>query len=91
MPAPPAEPLRRLLDPAQPFCREDVLWALHLIKRKAAEGAPEISGLDRPQLLEYFTCFAEMATLLLHRQMPDLPETVRFRAMAAELLSRSIR
>lgn len=79
-------PLRRLLDPAQPFCREDVLWALGRIKRQLAEGAPEWSRLDRPRLLAYFSCFAEMALLLLNRQAPDRPEADQFRAMLADML-----
>jgi hypothetical protein len=86
-PAPSPGPLKRLLDPSEPFCREDVLWALDHIKRKAAEGAPEWSGLDRPQLLDYFVRFAEMALLLLHRQTPGSPETARFRKMVEDLLS----
>lgn len=80
-------PLRRLLDSTQPFCREDVLWALHAMKRKLAEGAPEWSGLDRPELLACFSCFAEMSLLLLHRQTPGHPETERFRAMVAKMLA----
>jgi len=81
-------PLRRLLDPDQPFCREDVLWTLGLIKRQLADGAPEWSRLDRPQLLAYFSCFAEMSLTLLQRQAPERPETDRFRAMISDLLSR---
>jgi hypothetical protein len=77
------------LDPSQPFVREDVLWALDLIKRKAADGAPEWSGLDRPHLLAYFSCFAEMALLLLRRQAPGHPETACFRAMLEALLPRN--
>ncbi|WP_123039914.1 hypothetical protein [Cohnella candidum] len=80
-------PLKRLLDPSQPFCREDVLWALHHVKRKAAEGAPEWSGLDRPQLIECFACFAEMALLLLHKQTPGQPETACFRVMLRTLFA----
>jgi hypothetical protein len=87
-PPAPAEPLRRLLDPSQPFCREDVLWALHHMKRKAAEGAPEWSELDQPQLLEYFKCFADMALILLNRQTPDSPETACFRDMLKGMLAR---
>ena len=79
-------PLRRLLDPDQPFCREDVLGTLGLIKRQLADGAPEWSRLDRPQLLAYFSCFAEMALLLLNRQAPDRPEADQFRAMLADML-----
>ncbi|WP_276352662.1 hypothetical protein [Cohnella caldifontis] len=87
-PALPPSPLKRLLDRSQPFCKEDVLWALDYMKRKAADGAPEWSGLDRPQLLEVFACFAEMSLLLLHRQTPGKPETERFRAMLEGLFAR---
>jgi hypothetical protein len=85
--APPC-PLMRLLDRSQPFCREDVLWALDYMKRKAAEGAPEWTGLDRPQLVEVFACYAEMALLLLQRQTPGRPEKERFRAVLEGLFVR---
>jgi len=88
-PQPPSEqPLRRLLDPSHPLQREDVLWALGFIKKKVADGAPEWSGLDRPQLLAHFACFADMALLLLHRRSPSSRETDCFRAMLSELLPR---
>jgi hypothetical protein len=82
------QPLRRLLDPSYPLCREDVLWALGYIKKKVADRAPEWSGLDRPQLLAHFACFADMALLLLHRRSPSLQETACFRKMLSELLPR---
>lgn len=63
-----------------------MLWALGLVKRQLADGAPEWSRLDRPQLLAYFSCFAEMSLLLLHRQAPERPEADRFRAMVSDLL-----
>lgn len=85
--APPTEePLRRLLDPSYPLCRDDVKSALGYIKKKAADGAPEWAGLDRPQLLARFVCFADMALLLLHRGNPSDKETACFRAMLSELL-----
>ena len=80
-------PLKRLLDPSQPFCREDVLWTLGRIKRQLAEGAPEWSRLDRPQLLAYFNGFAEMSLMLLYRQAPGRPEADRYRAMLLDLLN----
>lgn len=88
MPPQAQDHLRRLMDPSYPPCREDVLWALGFIKQKVADGAPEWSGLDRPQLLAYFACFAEMALMLLHRQVPYGPETACFRTMLSELLLR---
>jgi hypothetical protein len=83
--SPVEEPLRRLLDPSHPLCREDVLWALGFIKKKVTDGAPEWSGLDRPQLLSHFACFADMALLLLHRRSPSSSETASFRKMLSEL------
>jgi len=82
------QPLRRLLDPAYPLCREDVMWALGFIKKKVADGAPEWAELDRPQLLARFACFADMALLLLHRGSPSNTETACFRTMLRELLPR---
>jgi hypothetical protein len=82
--SPAEEPLRRLLDPSYPLCREDVLWGLDFIKKKVADGAPEWSGLDRPQLLARFACFADMALLLLHHRSPSNPETASFRKMLSE-------
>ncbi len=81
------QPLRRILDPSHPLCREDVLWALGFIKKKVTERAPEWSGLDQSQLLAHFTCFADMALLLLHRRSPSIQETACFRKMLNELLS----
>lgn len=82
------EHLRRLMDPSYPPRREDVLWALDLIKQKVADGAPEWSGLDLPQLLDHFACFADMALMLLHRRVPYGPETACFRTMLSELLQK---
>ncbi|WP_152619402.1 hypothetical protein [Cohnella kolymensis] len=85
--SPPAnDHLRRLLDPSYPPRREDVLWVLDFIKQKVADGAPEWSGLDRPQLLEHFACFADMSLILLHRQVPYGPETACFRTMLRQLI-----
>jgi len=58
---------RRLLDPAYPLRREDLIRALDDMKRKMAEGAPEWTGLDRPRLLACFASYAELAMQLLRR------------------------
>ncbi|RKP55329.1 hypothetical protein D7Z26_09010 [Cohnella endophytica] len=65
-----------------------MLWALGFIKKKVADRAPEWSGLDRPQLLAHFTCFADMALLLLHRRSPSGHDTACFRRMLSELAPR---
>lgn len=85
-PLPIEEPLRRLLDPSYPLCRDDVRSALGYMKQKVADGAPEWTGLDRPQLLARFVCFADMALLLLHRGNPSDKQTACFREMLGELM-----
>ena len=78
-------PVRRLLDATQPFLRDDVIWALDYVRRKAADKAPLSSAAGPLPCCEYFACFAEMALILLNRQMPGPEEQARFRAMLAEL------
>lgn len=78
-------PIQRLLDTSQPFLREDVIWALDYIRRKAADKAFLSTGPDQPPCCEYFACFAEMSLLLLNRQMPGPAEKARFRALLADL------
>lgn len=78
-------PIHRLLDASQPFLRDDVIWALDYVRRKAADQARMHAGPNPPPCCEYFACFAEMALLLLNRQMPGPPEQARFRAMLAHL------
>ena len=86
LPSAAQEPLKRLLDPAQPLCREDLLWALDYIKSKMADGAPEWSGLDRPQLLAHFACFAELAMTLLHRRSSCGIDAACLRSMLSDTL-----
>ena|GEM_PF-718291 len=78
-------PVRRLLDATQPFQRDDVIWALDYVRHKAADKALFSSAAGPPPCCEYFACFAEMALILLNRQMPGPAEQARFRAMLAEL------
>ncbi|MBN2983437.1 MULTISPECIES: hypothetical protein [Cohnella] len=80
------EPLRRLLDPSYPLCREDLIWGLDYIKRKVADGAPEWTALDRPRLLAHFACYAGLAMHLLHRQNPCGEDAACLRAMLADML-----
>ncbi|MGG1311355.1 MULTISPECIES: hypothetical protein [Cohnella] len=82
----PGEPLKRLLDPSYPMCREDLILALDFIKRKVAEGAPEWTGLDRPRLLAHFACYAELAMHLVHRQNLCGEDAACLRAMLADML-----
>ncbi|CAM3723496.1 hypothetical protein COLU111180_05085 [Cohnella lubricantis] len=81
------DPLRHLLDPDYPLCREDLIWALDYIKRKVADGAPEWTGLDRPQLLAHFAAYANLAMHLLHRQSLCGEDTEQLRAMLRDTLA----
>jgi hypothetical protein len=78
--------LKRLLDPAHPLCREDMIWTLDYIKRKVAEGAPEWTGLDRPRLLAHFATYAGLAMQLLHRQSLCGEDAEHLRALLRDTL-----
>jgi len=41
----------RIRDPARPACRDDLIWLLHAVKKKVADGAPALQELPRPQLI----------------------------------------
>jgi hypothetical protein len=78
--APPSAGSRidRILDPACPACRDDLLWLLHAVKKKVADGAPALQDLPRPQLIALFRDFAEAAlTLLGGRTCADELERAR--------------
>lgn len=82
-----SDTMRRLLDPAYPLCREDVVWALDYIKRKVADGAPEWTGLDRPRLLAHFAAYANLAMHLLHRQSLCGEDAEQLRSLLRDTLS----
>ncbi|MCC3372947.1 hypothetical protein [Cohnella sp. REN36] len=84
-PLPASDMLRRLQTPDYPLCREDVLWALDYIKHKVADGAPEWSELDRPQLLAHFACYASLAMRLVQRQSLCGEDAACLRAMLADM------
>ncbi|MCU6709000.1 hypothetical protein M6D81_09735 [Paenibacillus sp. J5C_2022] len=60
--------VRRILDPAHPLCRDDVIWMLGYIKKKVADGDPLLSDLSQPRLMHNFLSFAEAAMALLQRK-----------------------
>jgi hypothetical protein len=70
--------LDRIRDPACPACREDLVWLLHTVKKKVADGDPALQDLPRPQLIALFRDFAEAAlTLLGERTCADELERAR--------------
>jgi hypothetical protein len=64
----PENKLERLLHPAHPLCKEDVLWVLEFINKKVAEQDSGLLSLSQPRLLHNFRYFAEVAMMMLHRK-----------------------
>lgn len=77
----------RINDPDYPLSREDVIWTLEYVKRKMADGAPDLIGLPQPLLLKKFQSFAEASMLLLKQRSGCGPEADRLRACLQEVIA----
>ncbi|WP_424765956.1 hypothetical protein [Paenibacillus sp. sgz302251] len=71
--------IQRILDPAHPLCREDVVWMLEYIKKKVADEDPALMDLSQPRLMQNFHFFAEAAMSLIHRRHSCDQEADRLR------------
>ncbi|MDQ8733501.1 hypothetical protein [Paenibacillus sp. LHD-38] len=71
--------INRILDPAHPLCREDVIWVLEFIKKKVADEDPALMDLSQPRLMQNFLFFAEAAMSLIHRRHYSDQEADRLR------------
>jgi hypothetical protein len=76
--------LERILNPANPLVREDVVWVLEYVKKKVAEQDPRLLGLPQPRLLRNFQYFADAATLLIKQRPGWDHEAERLRNSLAE-------
>jgi len=74
----------RIRDPARPACREDLVWLLHAVKKKVADGAPALQDLPRPHLIALFRDFAEAALVLLNGRTCTADELERARRSLAD-------
>lgn len=74
----------RIRDPARPVCREDLVWLLHAVKKKVADGSPALQDLPRPQLIALFRDFAEAALVLLSGRHCAADELERARRSLAD-------
>jgi hypothetical protein len=83
-PQPAGSRIDRILDPARPACREDLVWLLHAVKKKVADGDPALQGLPRPQLIALFRDFAEAALVLLGGRTCAADELERARLRLAD-------
>ncbi|MEO3947577.1 hypothetical protein [Gorillibacterium sp. CAU 1737] len=61
----PRQSFRHLLDPAYLLCRNDLIWALMVLKQKTAEGTLLHAELPRPNLVRNVHAMAELALALL--------------------------
>lgn len=77
----------RIRDPARPACRDDLIWLLHTVKKKVADGAPALQELPRPQLIALFRDFAEAALVLLHGRTCTADELERARRSLADAVA----
>jgi hypothetical protein len=78
-PHPTEKRINRILDPAHPLCRSDVIWMLEFIKKKVADEDPALLDLSQPRLMQNFLFFAEAAMSLIHRRHYSAQETDRLR------------
>lgn len=83
-PQPAGGRIERIRDPSRPVCREDLVWLLHAVKKKVADGAPALQDLPRPQLIALFRDFAEAALVLLEGRTRNAEELERARRGLAE-------
>jgi hypothetical protein len=76
--------LEQILDPAHPLCRDDVVWVLELIKKKVAEGDPQLMELPQPRLMQNFRYFADISLMLIQRRNGFDQEADRLKKWIAE-------
>lgn len=68
-PNPHRDRLQQILHPNHTLKRDDVLWVLDYIKKKVADKDPIFMTLPQPRLIENFHYFAEVAMIMLHRNV----------------------
>lgn len=71
--------IERILDPAYPISRDDVVWMLGYITKKVADEDPAIMGLSQPQLLRNFHAYAEVSMALINRRNSSDQDVIRLR------------
>lgn len=69
LPNPNKERIEQILHPNHTLKREDVIWVLDYIKKKVADMDPVLMNLPQPRLIANFRYFAEVAMILLHRNV----------------------
>jgi len=59
--------IEEICDVRHMLCRDDIMWVLHYVQQKVAQGDPALLELPKPRLLRNFQYFGEVSMLLLKR------------------------
>ncbi|MDR9852833.1 hypothetical protein RJP21_04335 [Paenibacillus sp. VCA1] len=78
--------IKKIADPRHILCREDMLWVLHYVQQKVAQGEPALLELPKPRLLQNFQFFGEAALLLLDRSAAGHAQDERIRICLQEAM-----
>ncbi|MCJ8011311.1 hypothetical protein MUG84_06050 [Paenibacillus sp. KQZ6P-2] len=78
--------INEIANPRHILCREDMLWVLHYVQQKVAQGEPALLELTKPRLLQNFQYFGEAALLLLSRATTGHAQDERIRTCLQEAM-----
>ncbi|BFH61541.1 hypothetical protein PAJ34TS1_21330 [Paenibacillus azoreducens] len=78
--------IKQIADPRHILCREDMLWVLHYVQQKVAQGEPALLELSKPRILRNFQYFGEAALLLLDRTAAGHTQDERIRTCLLEAM-----
>ncbi|GIP25240.1 hypothetical protein J23TS9_03700 [Paenibacillus sp. J23TS9] len=78
--------IKQITDPRHILCREDMLWVLHYVQQKVAQGEPALLELSKPRILQNFQYFGDAALLLLSRITSGQAQDEQIRACLQEAM-----
>ncbi|MHA0858211.1 hypothetical protein [Paenibacillus sp. CMAA1364] len=78
--------LQQICDIHYTLRREDILWVLHYVQQKLAQGEPALLDLPKPRLLRNFKYFSKISLLLLSHTGTSYLEQEEVRTYLREAL-----
>ncbi|GAB6990549.1 hypothetical protein JCM16418A_25990 [Paenibacillus pini] len=78
--------IKQITDPQHTLCRDDMIWALHYVQKKVAQGEPALLELPKPRLLLNFQNFGEAAIMLFSGSQSSHLENERIRSCLLEAM-----
>ncbi|WP_438351541.1 hypothetical protein ACP8HI_13390 [Paenibacillus sp. FA6] len=78
--------LEEICDVRHMLCRDDMMWVLHYVQQKVAQGDPALLELPKPRLLRNFQYFGEVSILLLKRPGTSYLEQDNIRSCLMEAM-----